>query len=132
MSLEKYESGKFSNAELDASSIVLEDLTSFQIALENLRQRGVSYPQLLDTLQHENAHANVAEQLGGKHHGYRIIFFENGELEEEGRYHNGKLCGECKTYNEKGKCVRCFTYSENSDDSHEHEEGCCLKEEYFD
>jgi len=70
VSIEDYESGNYDESRLGVATIHLTDLVSFRLALEKLK-----FPEdeLMDTLEHENAHSNKAGEIGALEEGYKII-----------------------------------------------------------
>ncbi|NTV44079.1 MAG: hypothetical protein HGA67_00070 [Candidatus Yonathbacteria bacterium] len=58
------------------ATVFVETLPEFRRALELLSFDDTS---LLDTLVHENAHGNKADELGAEHQGYKIILINNGD-----------------------------------------------------
>lgn len=64
---------KLSDDEIKNASLQVQTLPEFHIALQVLAEKGVPREVLLDMLEHENAHANIAEVLDVNFQGYRII-----------------------------------------------------------
>ena len=52
------------------AKIHVKTLPEFKMVLEKI---GMPYDNLIDTLEHENAHANKAEELGALHEKYAIL-----------------------------------------------------------
>ena len=52
------------------STITVKTLPEYRRAMELL---GYNHDDLIDTLAHENAHANTAERLGARHDGYNLL-----------------------------------------------------------
>ena len=61
------------------ATIIVETLPEARRVMEIL---GFNKNSLIDTLSHENAHGNKAEQLGAKHFGYKfcLIKTDNGDF----------------------------------------------------
>ncbi len=64
---------------LNESSIEVETLVELKRAMDLLR---VGSQSLVETIAHENAHGNKAEELGATHHGYHLLILKgnNGEF----------------------------------------------------
>lgn len=60
---------------IDRASVHVDDLISYKLLLSKL---GISKKDEFDILEHENAHANVAEQNKGLLEGYKILFVRKG------------------------------------------------------
>jgi hypothetical protein len=58
----------------DENTLIIQTLPEFKFAMEYI---GFSNNALLDTIEHENAHGNMAESVGAEHHGYNLIFQRN-------------------------------------------------------
>lgn len=59
------------------AKIHVRTLPEFKMLLEKIGMQGDS---LIDSLEHENAHANKAEELGARHEGYQVLClrYKNG------------------------------------------------------
>lgn len=80
--VDQYNTQSCTPENLAQATVVFKDLVSFDYALEVLYRTGVDREYLLETLKHENAHANKADQLGARHEDYKLVFLkdENGKI----------------------------------------------------
>jgi len=67
---EQYREAVEKGFDLTDATVFVDTLTEARIAMEIL---GFDEDSLVDTLSHENAHGNKAQQLGAKHDGYKFV-----------------------------------------------------------
>lgn len=58
------------NGKYEKAKIYVKTLPEFRLLLEKI---GMPYEKLIDSLQHENAHGNKADELGAVHDGYNLL-----------------------------------------------------------